>query len=228
QYTKNKNIPWGISESGFFAFDSNLNYQYKAFGVPYLGFKRGLKEDLVISPYATFLALPFETNRVLENIKVLIDEGLEGKHGFYEAIDYTKKRLPIDMEKAIVKSYMTHHQGMIFTSINNVLNENVLINRYHNYPEMKCGELLLQEKMPTNIIIEKEKENLQKLRQKELKDEVLAVRSFNKESLNSLKCHILSSGDYSTMLNNRGEGYSKKNDNLVNRWRKDVLSRESG
>lgn len=227
-YCKDKNIPWGISESGFFAFDSSLNYQYKAFGVPYLGFKRGLKEDLVISPYATFLALPFESKEVLENINRLIEEGLEGKYGFYEAIDYTKKRLPIGMDKAIVKSYMTHHQGMIFTTINNVLNRNILINRFHNCPEMKCGELLLQEKMPTNIIVAKEKENLLELRQEEIKDEILVIREFGLESLNSIKCHILSSGNYSTMITNRGEGYSKKGDNFVNRWRKDILSRSSG
>src|SRR5699024_9980848 len=100
-----------------------------------------------------------------------------------------KKRLPIDMDKAIVKSYMTHHQGMIFTTINNVLNKNILIDRFHNYPEMKCGELLLQEKMPTNIIVSKEKENLLELSQEELKDEFLVVRDFGKESLNSVKCH---------------------------------------
>ncbi len=227
-YCKRNKIPWGISESGFFAFDSNLNYQYKAFGVPYLGFKRGLKEDLVVSPYATFLVLPFEQEKVLENIHSLIYEGLEGEYGFYEAIDYTKKRLPIDMGKAVVKSYMTHHQGMIITAINNVLNNNIMIQRFHNYSQMKCGELLLQEKVPINIIVAKEKENLQDTNQEEFKDEGVVVRSFNKNSLNTLKCHILSSGDYSTMLTNRGEGYSKKNDIFINRWRKDIFSREYG
>ena len=34
-----------------------MNYQYRAFGVPGLGFKRNLAEDLVIAPYASLLAL---------------------------------------------------------------------------------------------------------------------------------------------------------------------------
>jgi len=33
--------------------DIDFTYQYSSFGVPGLGLKRGLSEDLVIAPYAT-------------------------------------------------------------------------------------------------------------------------------------------------------------------------------
>ena len=52
EYGKKRNVPWGVSESGYNLVDVNLNYQYRAFGVPGLGLKRGLGEDLVIAPYA--------------------------------------------------------------------------------------------------------------------------------------------------------------------------------
>ena len=113
-----------------------------------LGFKRGLKEELVVSPYSTFLALNFDYEGALDNIKRLKEEGMEGEYGFYEAVDYTAKRLPSHLDKGIVKSYMSHHQGMIFAAINNFINDDILIKRFHRDPQMKCGELLLQERIP--------------------------------------------------------------------------------
>ena len=65
QYAEQRRVPYGISESGFYAFDYQMNYQYRAFGVPGLGFKRGLEQDLVIAPYATILSLPFAKEKHL-------------------------------------------------------------------------------------------------------------------------------------------------------------------
>ncbi|CCQ97400.1 membrane hypothetical protein [[Clostridium] ultunense Esp] len=223
-YGKKNNVPWGISESGFFAFDNRLNYQYKAFGVPALGFQRGLKDELVISPYSTFLALRFESEEVLANIKRLKEEGLEGEYGFYEAIDYSINRLPSHLDKGIVKSYMSHHQGMIFAAINNFINKDILIDRFHRDPQMKCGEFLLQEKIPLNPIISKEKENLEEIDIERKREEKLVKRIYGKEDLQDIKCHLLSSNTYTLMINNRGEGFSKNRDIFINRWRKDYLS----
>ena len=227
-YCHKKNVPWGISESGFFAFDINLNYQYRAFGVPFLGFKRGLKEDLVVSPYSTFLSLPFKSNESINNIKELMREELEGEYGFYEAIDYTKRRLPVNINKAIVKSYMTHHQGMIFISINNFLNNNIIIRRFHRNPQMRCGEILLQEKIPLGLLVAKEKENLIEYTIDKDENEINVVRTYDKTSLKDLRCHILSSGNYSMMITNQGLGYSKKENIYINRWRDDILTRKFG
>lgn len=222
-YGKKNNVPWGISESGFFAFDNQLNYQYKAFGVPALGFKRGLKEELVVSPYSTFLSLKFDYKGALANIKRLREEGLEGPYGFYEAIDYTVKRLPSHLDKGIVKSYMSHHQGMIFLAINNFINDDILVKRFHRDPEMKCGDLLLQEKIPLNPIISKEKENLQQVDIVRKREESWQKKIYSKEQLMDIKCHLLSSGTYTMMITNRGEGFSKNGDLFINRWRKDHL-----
>lgn len=225
KYGENKNIPWGISESGFFAFDSKLNYQYKAFGLASLGFKRGLKDELVVSPYSTFLALKFDYKAVLENIKKLEAEGLKGHYGFYEAIDYTTSRLPKGQEKGIVKSYMSHHQGMILSSINNFINDDILVERFHRDSKMKTGEFLLQEKIPTFTILYDKKAELTKLDILVEEDEVYSERSCNYECI---KCQLLSSGSYSLMINNRGEGFSKNNDLFINRWRSDHLSTPYG
>ena len=222
------NVPWGVSESGFFAFDNQLNYQYKAFGVPALGFKRGLQDELVISPYAAFLALKFDYNEVISNIKRLKDNGLEGKYGFYEAIDYTVSRLPSHLDKGIVKSYMSHHQGMIFASINNFLNDDILVDRFHRDPQMKCGELLLQEKVPLRPIISKEKEKLEEKAIVKRKDEMWKKRVYGKEDLSDIKCHLLSSSTYSLMITNKGDGFSKNGDIFINRWRRDHLSNPYG
>lgn len=228
EYCKKKGLPWGISESGFFAFDINLNYQYRAFGLPQLGFKRGLKEDLVISPYASMLALNLYQSDVVSNMKHFTEEKMEGQYGFYEAIDYTAKRLPVNMEKGIVKSYMTHHQGMIFLSITNYLNNNILIERFHRNPVMKCGEILLQEKIPMNIIVAKEKENTLDIGYEERQKKELVLRKYGKGSLKDVKCHILSSGSYSIFVTNSGTGYSKRENVHLYRWRKDSVVRPYG
>ena len=227
-YAEAQNVPWGISESGFFAFDRQLNYQYKAFGIPALGFQRGLKNELVISPYSSFLALKFDYLGVLENIKRLEKEGLRGKYGFYEAVDYTSSRLPNHLERGIVKSYMSHHQGMIIIAINNLLNKNIIVNRFHRDPEMRTGELLLQEKIPLRPIISKERENKKEIQSKEKKRKFLENRVYTVEDLKYIKCHILSSNTYSLMINNRGEGFSKNGEIFLNRWRKDFLSTSYG
>lgn len=224
-YGNARNIPWGISESGFFAFDYRLNYQYKAFGLPSLGFKRGLRDELVVSPYSTFLALKFDYRAVLENIRHLEKEGLKGKYGFYEAVDYTKLRLPDNEDKGIVKSYMSHHQGMILTSINNFINNDILVERFHRDAQMRAGEFLLQEKIPTFTILTEERNELTEMDKVVETDEVMSQRVYSEEGI---KCQLLSSSTYSLMINNRGEGFSKNNELFINRWRSDYLNTPYG
>ena len=89
EYGKLRGVPWGISESGYNRTDVQLNYQYRAFGVPGLGLKRGLAEDLVIAPYATAMALMVAPVEACENLQRLAAEGRAGAYGFHEAVDYT-------------------------------------------------------------------------------------------------------------------------------------------
>ena len=123
RYGQKQQVPWGISESGYYAFDVNLNYQYQAFGVPDLGYKRDLQDDLVIAPYASMLGLSLQPQAVLKNMAHLESLNMLGRFGFYEALDYTKTHLPAGQAHATVQSYMAHHQGMILLAACNYLSE---------------------------------------------------------------------------------------------------------
>ena len=148
EYGEQRGVPWGISESGYNMTDVNLIYQYRAFGVPGLGFKRGLIEDLVIAPYASALALMVEPAEACTNLQRMAAEGYLGLYGFYEAIDYTPSRLSRDETSATVQSFMAHHQGMSFLSLAYVLLDRPMQRRFMANPIFQAADLLLQERVP--------------------------------------------------------------------------------
>src|SRR4029453_15724084 len=113
-YGRERGVPWGVSESGYSKTDAQLNYQYHAFGVPGLGFKRGLADDVVIAPYASAMALMVARESATVNLRRLAKEGMLGPYGFYEAIDYTPARMPRGQVSVTVRSYMVHHLGWAF------------------------------------------------------------------------------------------------------------------
>jgi hypothetical protein len=134
EYGKKRGVPWGISESGYNMVDTNLNYQYRAFGVPGLGLKRGLGEDLVVAPYATMMAMMVAPEESCKNLEKMLEDGFEGKFGFFEAVDYTPNRLPRGQSNAIVRSFMVHHQPMQ--------------KRFESETQFQATLLLLQERIP--------------------------------------------------------------------------------
>ncbi|MCX7711697.1 MAG: hypothetical protein N2484_17785 [Clostridia bacterium] len=223
KYGMQRSIPWGASESGFYSLDINLDYQYKAIGVPWLGLKRGLAEDAVVAPYATFLALLVDPEEAIKNIRVLKSEGLDGPYGFYEAIDYTRERLPFGLKSAIVKSFMAHHEGMSLLSLNNFLNGFIMQKRFHADPVVKAAQLLLEEKVPTNLVITKEtKEKVEPFKDVVYKEKG-PIRKFNLPDPELPKAHILSNGNYSVMITDRGTGYSRSKIAAVTRWREESV-----
>ena len=142
-------MPWGVSESAYAAQDLEGNYQYRGFGVPGLGLKRGLADDLVIAPYACLLAAPLAPDEVLRNLERLEAEGMAGQYGFYEAIDYTADRVRKDRTGGLaLPTYMAHHQGMILLALDNAVNGSPMQNRFHADPRVQAAELLLQERIP--------------------------------------------------------------------------------
>ena len=217
-YSKKLGTPWGISEAAFSLKDLNNNYQYKAFGIPWLGLKRGLDEDIVISSYSVFLSLIYDLNSSLKNIRELEKEKMLGKYGFYESVDYTTSRLKANEKRKIVKTYMAHHQGLILLSINNVLNSNVLVKRFEGNPEIEAVDILLQERMPKKAIVTKEKkEKIEKLKMKDYQNYVETV--FTKPSFGLKRSNVISNGEYTICTLTDGRGFSKYKNILVNRFK---------
>lgn len=216
---KNFGTPWGISEAAFNLKDLNNNYQYKAFGVPWLGLKRGLDEDIVISAYSVFLSLIYDKNSSIKNIKELERDGMCGKYGFYESIDYTSSRLNAKEKSRVVKTYMAHHQGLILLSINNFINNQILINRFYENPEIEAVDILLQERMPQKAIVTKEKkEKIEKLKMKDYQN--YSERVFTKLNSKLISSNVISNGFYTVCTLANGEGYSKYKNILINRYKK--------
>lgn len=149
---RGKEVPWGISESGFYAFDAQLNYQYKAHGVQKLGLKRGLDAELVISPYSSFLTLPFEPVVSMQNLKRLSRLGVRGRCGFFEAVDFTKKRVG-HAPFAVVRSYMAHHVGMSLVAVANLLKNDIFQRRFLKDNHMDAARELLEEKIPSGAVV---------------------------------------------------------------------------
>jgi cyclic beta-1,2-glucan synthetase len=151
RYGRTRGVPWGVSESAYNARDLNLNYQYSHFGIPGLGLTRGLSEDLVVAPYATALAVMVDPNAAAHNFERLAEHGALGLLGYYEALDFTPERVPKGQSVALVRAYMAHHQGMTIVAIHNALNDSLMRRRFHSVPMIGASELLLQERIPSDV-----------------------------------------------------------------------------
>ncbi|HEX8650864.1 MAG TPA: glucoamylase family protein [Pyrinomonadaceae bacterium] len=222
EYGGERGVPWGVSESAYNARDLQLNYQYGPFGVPGLGLKRGLSEDLVVAPYATALAALIMPQAALENMRRLEREGVLARYGFYESVDYTPERLPPHQKRAIIHAFMTHHQGMSLVALDNLLYANVMQRRFHAEPLVQATELLLQERIPRNVAAShpRAEEVLSSRVVRALAGRV--TRSFDTANLPTPRTQILSNGTYSVMVTTAGAGYSLCAPVAVTRWREDA------
>ncbi len=218
EYSKNLKIPWGISEAAFNVKDLQSNYQYKAFGVPWLGLKRGLADEMVVSSYGGMLAINEVPKEEIENLKWLEKEGMYDKFGFYEAIDYTPERVEKGKNSAVVKTYMAHHQGLILLSINNLFHDNILQKRFMKNPPIEAVSILLQETMPEKAIITKEKkEKVEKLKYKDYENYVQTTYKKIDERL--ITGNFISNENYVIAMNQKGQGISKYKDIYINRFK---------
>ncbi|HXN30444.1 MAG TPA: glucoamylase family protein, partial [Polyangiaceae bacterium] len=104
-YAKEMGRPWGVSESAYDRLDADQTYQYRSFGVPGLGFKRGLEDDRVVAPYASALAVSLRPRAVLDNISKLESMGMLGQYGLFEAVDLHPDRAPPGRPYSVVRSY---------------------------------------------------------------------------------------------------------------------------
>ena len=220
-YGTQRNVAWGISESGYNTVDAALNYQYRAFGVPGLGLKRGLADDLVVTPYASALALMVAPENACANLQRLANEGLAGKYGFYEAVDYTPSRLPRGQSSAVIRSFMAHHQGMIFLSLAYLLLDRPMQKRFASDPMFQATNLLLQERVPKAGALQLRTDAFGAIRAA-TSDEQTPVRVINSAGTPIPEVQLLSNSFYHVMLTSAGAGYSRWKDLAVTRWREDT------
>jgi cyclic beta-1,2-glucan synthetase len=229
RYGESLDVPWGISESAYAVTDRQGNYQYKAFGVPGLGLKRGLADDLVVAPYATALAALVDPEEAVENLRRLQRSGLCGRYGYYEAIDYTRRaRTEAEAEEApaagpghgqVVKAYLAHHQGMTLLALANLLREDVMVKRFHADPRVQATELLLQERVPRDAPVTEPRpaEATRAL----AAPPALSTRRFRSPHSLFPHAHFLSNGAYTVVVTNAGGGGSTCRGRVVARLRPD-------
>ncbi|MDD5176392.1 MAG: glucoamylase family protein [Sterolibacterium sp.] len=220
EYGRQRGVPWGMSESGYNTVDVHLNYQYRAFGVPGLGLKRGLADDLVIAPYASALALMVVPEEACLNLQRLAAEGFVGRFGFFEAIDYTPARQRRGQSSTVVRSFMAHHQGMSLLALAYLVLERPMQRRFESDRMFQAVMLLLQERIPKATALFPHTAQLSEVHSASVAAE-LPIRVFNSPDTPIAEVQLLSNGRYHVMITNAGGGYSRWKDLAVTRWRED-------
>ncbi|HET7755304.1 MAG TPA: glucoamylase family protein, partial [Anaeromyxobacteraceae bacterium] len=231
-YAAQRGVPWGISESAYDAVDRHDNYQYKAFGVPGLGLKRGLASELVVAPYATALAALVEPAAAANNLRRLVAAGLDGAYGPYDAVDFSRRRGDSEdaapagkPEGKVVRTYLAHHQGMTLTAIANVLRDNRMVERFHADPRVQATELLLQERAPRHVPVMRPRPDDETRISAPLP--AVAVRRFRSPHTPFPHAQFLSNGSYTAVVTNAGGGASSCRGRAVTRLRHD-FTRDPG
>jgi len=227
RYGRERHVPWGISESAYDLVDRLGNYQYKEFGVPGLGLKRGLADELVVAPYATALAALLAPAEAAANLRHLAAAGAEGPYGYYDAIDYTPRKPDDGGQSAprrsspgvVVETHLAHHQGMTLVAIANVLLGDVMVERFHADRRIQATELLLQERIPrqAGVIDPHPAEAVRR----EPRAPVRTPRRFRSPHTPFPHAQILSNGAYVAIVTNSGGGTSFCRGRAVTRWRED-------
>ncbi len=227
RYGSQQQVPWGVSESAYNATDANLTYQYRAFGVPGLGLKRGLGEDLVVAPYATVMALMVDAPAACDNLEHLAALGALTRYGFYEALDYTAGRVSEGEDFALVKSWMAHHHGMSFLALSSLLNRQPMQRRFAREPMFAAYELLLREKVPEARPRHPATLDVEQPRQTRARVHA-EIREIARMDSPLPEAHLLSNGNYHVMLTQTGAGYSHWRGLAVTRWRGDATRDDQG
>ncbi|MCR4616246.1 MAG: hypothetical protein K5756_08885 [Clostridiales bacterium] len=220
-----KRIPWGISESGFYSFDRQLNYQYKAHGVQKLGLKQGLNSELVISPYSVFLAMMMIPGDALKNLKYLENLGMSGRCGFYEAVDFTRDRTG-GQDFAVVRSYMVHHVAMSMLSTLNVLKDGILQKRFMSDDKMQGAQCLLREKIQSGMPIFKNirKKDIPQPRERTENQ----VKTFENITPSASHIKLLTNGEWTLAISDVGTSMSVYGNVSILRHSEDILRSPQG
>lgn len=229
EYGTQRGVPWGISESCYNVSDAEGTYQYRAFGVPGLGLQRGLSDNVVISPYASTLALLVDPQQACANLNRMSERGWLGSFGFYEAIDFTPARNQSGGDSAVVQVFMSHHHGMSLLALEHAVLGPRMQDRFLSNPDLRAAALLLQERIPkANAIMHPYAREAQASRRFESGTTEPSLRVFTNPNTPVPEVQLLSNGRYHVMLSAAGGGYSRWNDLAITRWREDPTSESFG
>ena len=229
QYGRQRGVPWGISESCYNLTDGEGTYQYHAFGVPGLGLQRGLADDLVVSPYASVLALLVDPRAATANLRRMESEAYLGAYGFYDAIDFTTARVPEGDQSVVVRTFMAHHHGMSLLALGQAVLGPLMQGRFLSNPDLRAATLLLQERVPkTNVLMHPHAREAQVSHRVEARVAEPAMRVLTHPNTPVPEVQLLSNGHYHVMVSAAGAGYSRWNDLAVTRWREDPTSESFG
>jgi cyclic beta-1,2-glucan synthetase len=225
-YGQERGVPWGVSESAYNVRDRHMTYQYRAFGVPDLGLKRGLGRDLVVAPYASALAMLVAPERALENLRNIEAKGALGEYGFFDALDYTRPEP--GQRFTIVKTFMAHHVGMTLVALTNALAGHNWQRRFHTDPIVRATALLLDERVPRRLALQEPQET----RPEESLPDVTVVRPVVREIMHpdTPQPHValLGHAPFTVMVTHAGSGYSRYEDLSLTRWRADGTTDSAG
>lgn len=220
-YGRERGVPWGISESAFGITDTQGTYQYRAFGVPGLGIRRGLTDDLVVAPYGSALALYGWPESATENLDTLAQLGALTRYGFIEALDFTPDRIARGHEFVAVKTFMSHHQGMVQTAIINALQDEIMVHRFMREKSVRAMDLLLQERVPWDAPLESGRAD-------EVWDHPADTRQAPElapwvpsPDLVVPQVHLLGNGRMSSLITQSGGGGLSLKDTALTRWQPD-------
>lgn len=226
EYGTKRDLPWGSSESAYNFLNMDMHYQYRAFGAPGLGLKRGLAEEYVIAPYASMLSLMVAPDPSLKNLEALEQLGASGMFGFYDAVDFTRNRMKNEEEFHVVKTYMVHHHGMSMIALENLLNNWSVNNYFHADPRIQGCELILQERIPRGVPIKEPHPIDAELEpgEQEIPQRIVEHAGINELDRSPPRLHLLSNGTFSVMLTHAGTGYSRCEEYALNAWEPDPVS----
>jgi cellobiose phosphorylase len=221
RYGRKHKIPWGISESQYFIFDNQANYQYGPFGVSRMRLQPSLKPVKVVAPYATLLALGTYPRKALINVQRLYRAGAGAQYGLYEALDYSSPDSNALSDHSTIKSFMTHHLGMSLAAINNLLNDNILQTRFHRDPMIRANEILLEERFTSPMVTIASIGYTIDVESEQPAREELQSRIVNTVHPPFPMAHVLCNGHFQTMMTSEGNGFCAFDHVRINRWRSD-------
>ena len=225
---KKEKIPWGISESQYFLFDTDSNYQYAPFGMQYLRLQSSMKPVRVVAPYATALALGTMRDAAMKNLNLLLEIGAGGDYGLFEALDFSRPDSANMKPYSLVQSFMAHHQGMILASINNCMHANILQKRFHEEAMVKSTTVLLEE-TNSDVLVSLARHGYSiNLELEDYEEEKFENRYCNTINPQVPIAHVLSNNHYLVMLTSGGQGFSSCDDVMINSWRPECTGSSHG